>query len=430
VQKQAAGKSAERTTDVGRRFYMDFGFMGASSLDYSRLNKKHDWVIDSWDGYLSYLLVVNEASWYIWVFLTKSKEPPLDIIDTFLDRFGHMNGGSNRSDQGGELARSFAFSDLLLQKHKYVIESTSADSPSQNGAVEIYNAKLAVRTRTLFFGSGLPAKYWSSALIHAVYLHNLLVHTVTRKTPFEAYFGAKLDLSCLKLFGSQVCVKRSGSRCSKLDRHNFKGVFLGYTATDQNIIYLDLDSGVVKSSHHAQFDEAWYLQLTRPPAAQLLYDLGILPEDNPLLDNSSAGDNICLAYSTPGSISPVEIPWPPLALESDYAKKWAIPAWSQHLHLPLRLLTEALPRPSTARAARIKPLSCRNVAAKLMEELKIGVQDMVMVYMSPDPYHESFKQTVDLRKFDLSKHPTGGLRLYVREGRVHLASISPSTPAA
>jgi hypothetical protein len=328
VQKQAAGKSAECTTEVGRQFCMDFGFMQASSLDYSRPNKKHDRVIDSWDGYSSYLLVVDEASRYIWVFLTKSNEPPLDIIDTFLDRFGHVNGGLIRSNQGGELARSFAFSNLLLQKHKYVIEPTGADSPTQNGAVEIYNAKLAVHTRTLLFDSGLPAKYWSSALIHAVYLHNRLVHTATRKTPFEAYFGAKPDLSCLKLFGSRVCVKRSGSCRSKLDRHDFKGVFLGYMATDQNIIYLDLDSGVVKLSHHVQFDEAWYLQSTRPHAAQLLYDLGILPEDDPLLDNSSAGDVIHSAYSTPGSISPVEIPWPPMALESDYAKKWAISAWS------------------------------------------------------------------------------------------------------
>jgi hypothetical protein len=111
VQKKAVGKSAECTTDVGRQFYMDFGFMRALPSDYSRPNKKHDRVIDSWDGYSSYLLVVDEASQYIWVFLTKSKEPPLDIIDTFLDRFGHVNGGSICSDQGGELARSFAFSD-------------------------------------------------------------------------------------------------------------------------------------------------------------------------------------------------------------------------------------------------------------------------------------------------------------------------------
>ncbi len=175
--------------------------MRASSLDYTKPDKTLDWVIDSWDGYSSYLLIVDEASQYIWVFLTKSKEPPLDLSDTFLDCFGHRNGISIRSDHGGELARLFAYSDLLLRKHKYVVEPTGTDSPSQNGAVEIYNAKLAMRTRTLLFGSGLPAMYLSSVLVHAVYLHNRLVHTVTRVTPCESFFGAQPDISCLKLFG-------------------------------------------------------------------------------------------------------------------------------------------------------------------------------------------------------------------------------------
>jgi hypothetical protein len=179
-----------------------------------------------------------------------------------------------RTDQGGELARSSKFCDTILRNYQYVIEPMGADSPSQNGAAEIYNGKLAVRARTLLFDSGLPAKFWSSAMLHAVFLHNWLVHTVTWTTPFKFMFGIKSDLSALKVFGSHVCVKRSGKRRSKLDCHDFKGVFLGYTATDQNIVHLDLDSGVVKTSHHAQFDEAWYLQPTHTPAPQLLYDLG------------------------------------------------------------------------------------------------------------------------------------------------------------
>jgi hypothetical protein len=319
---------------------------------------------------------------------------------------------------------------MLLRKHKYVAKPTGADSPSQNGAVGSYNGKLAVRTWTLLFGSGLPAKYWSSALIHSVYLHSQLVHTVTRKTPFEAYFGVKPDLSCLKLFGSRVCVKRSGSRHSKLDRHDFKGIFLGYTVTDQNIVYLDLDSGVVKLSHHAQFDEAWYLQSSRPPAAQLLYDLGLLPEDDPVQDPASVDNALRETYTSPGTVSPVVVPWPPLAPANECTEKWTAPVSSRHLHLPLRVLTKDNHHPTTARAARVTPLSCRNLAAELMEDYKIGVQDMSMIYMSPDPYHEAFEQTVDLRKFDLLKHKTAGLSLYKRNGRVHLASISPSTPAA
>jgi hypothetical protein len=54
----------------------------------------------------------------------KSKEPPLDIIDTFLDHCGHELGGLIYTDQGDELACLFAFTNMLLRKHKYVIEPT------------------------------------------------------------------------------------------------------------------------------------------------------------------------------------------------------------------------------------------------------------------------------------------------------------------
>jgi hypothetical protein len=239
---------------------MDFGFMRASAADYSHPHKGTDRVVWSYNGYSIYLLIINEAFRYVWVFLTASKNPPLDIVMEFLHHHGHENGGSIRTDLGGELARSVAFQDLLLRQFHYTLEPTSADSPSQNGAVEIYNDKFAVRTRTLLFGSGLPAQYWSAALLHSVYLHNRRVHTETWKTLFKGYYGHKPDLAYLKLFGSRVCVKRTGDHRSKLDRHDFCGIFLGHASTDQNILYLNLDSGLVKCSHHAQFDEAWYLQ--------------------------------------------------------------------------------------------------------------------------------------------------------------------------
>jgi hypothetical protein len=260
TRKQAAQRLALRTTERKRRFYMDYGFMRASTSDYSRPQKSRARVVRSYDGFTSYLLIIDEASRYVWVFLTATKEPPLDIISEFLRHHGHDDGGCIRTDQGGELARSVALQDLLLRKYHYTLEPTGADSPSQNGAVETYNDKFAVQARTLLFGSGLPAQYWSAALLHSVYLHNQLVHSEMKTTPFEGYYGIKPDLASLKLFGSRVCVKRTGDRRSKLDRHDFRGIFLGYALTDQNILYLDIDTGLVKRSHHAQFDEAWYLQ--------------------------------------------------------------------------------------------------------------------------------------------------------------------------
>ncbi len=180
---------------------------------------------------------MDEVSRYVWVFLRVSKDPPLDIVREFLHLHGHEDGGSIRTDQGGKLVRSLEFQDLILWTFHYTLEPTGADSPSQNGAVENYNDKFAVRTRTLLFGSSLPADYWSAALIHTVYLHNRLVHSETsRKTPFEGYYGITPDLAFLKLFGSRVCVKRTGDCCSKLDQHDFWGIFLGYASTDQNIL--------------------------------------------------------------------------------------------------------------------------------------------------------------------------------------------------
>jgi hypothetical protein len=135
------------------------------------------------------------------------------------------------TDQGGELAGSSTLSDMILHNHGYVFEPTGAGSPSQNGAAEIYNDKLAVQTCTLLYSAWLPARFWSSALLHAVYLHNHLIHSSTKHTPFEGYFGTKSDLAGLKMFGSRVCVKHTGHQRSKLDRHDFDGIFIGYSAS-------------------------------------------------------------------------------------------------------------------------------------------------------------------------------------------------------
>jgi hypothetical protein len=155
------------------------------------------------------------------------------------------------------------------------VEPTGADSPSQNGQAEKWNDTFAVTTQALLYGASLAPKYWSAALLHAVYLHNRWVHSCTGVTPFEGWWGVKPNLKYLKLFGARVCVKKTGARRSKLDKHDFRGLFLGYTSTNQNIRYLDLDSGNTKTYHHATFDKAWYLQDTRPPAAELFYRLGL-----------------------------------------------------------------------------------------------------------------------------------------------------------
>jgi hypothetical protein len=62
IHKHAACRIAQKVKDVGTRFYMDFGFIRASSVDYRHPNINSDCIVDSYDGYNSYLLILDDKS--------------------------------------------------------------------------------------------------------------------------------------------------------------------------------------------------------------------------------------------------------------------------------------------------------------------------------------------------------------------------------
>ena len=62
---------------------MGFGFLHASSIDFQK-SKDSPHIVQSHNGFTSYLLIVDVYSWFIWVFPTASKTPLLNIINAFL----------------------------------------------------------------------------------------------------------------------------------------------------------------------------------------------------------------------------------------------------------------------------------------------------------------------------------------------------------
>jgi hypothetical protein len=102
--------------------------------------------------------------------------------------------------------------------------------------------------------------------------------------------------------------------------------------------------------------------------------------------------------------------------------------------LPLRVTDTPSQNIIAARAARVRSTNTTNskkqLAADVVAEYLIGVDDMAMVYVSPDPFQSAFEEELDLRKFDLSHHRTAGLCFFEKDGRLFLASMAPSTPGA
>jgi hypothetical protein len=250
------------------------------------------------------------------------------------------------------------------------------------------------------------------------------VHSATGKTPFKGWFGWKPNVAYLKTFGSRVCVKCTGSQRCKLDLHDFTGIFLGYTATDQNITYLDTTTGIVKTCHHAVFDKAWYLQPMRPPAAQLLYDLGLKN------DKTFISLNRPLLPTPKGTIELITVAWPPLLPGPLKLKQWSPTLASLFAPLPLQMTAKS--NPVAAKAARTK-VPCANLSNKAltsatMTKYLIGHHDMEMIYLSLDPYGRIFEEQLDLHKCDLDTHRTAGLCFIVKNGRLILTSMDKSTP--
>ena len=94
--------------------------------------------------------------------------------------------------------------------------------------------------------------------------------------------------------------------------------------------------------------------------------------------------------------------------------------------LPLPLRETALPRPLIAAATRTRVSVTPD--STIASEFNITNDAMAIVYMSPDPFFDSFEEELDLRKWSFDKHRTAGLSLVFHNGRVYLGGMTPSLP--
>jgi hypothetical protein len=222
----------------------------------------------------------------------------------------------------------------------------------------------------------------------------------------------------MQLFGSRVCVRQTGDRRAKIDHHHFDGIFIGFTATNQNIRYIDVTSGLVRLSHHAVFDEAWYMQPLQPPTAQLLYDLGL--------------ENNAPTYETLGDPTVALYPSKPcLTYKGPHKAHPAV----RHLHLPL--WESSTPHTYGAHAATVtldEPFRGTamegNWDATVVDEFGITLHEMEQVFFSPTAYNDAFEEYLDTKHFYRTNHLAGGMH-FTREGnRLILQHMTQGSPCA
>jgi hypothetical protein len=198
----------------GQHFQVNFGFMKGSG--YGKMDEEGR-TITSIDGFRSYFLIIDRKTWYVWVFLTKTKKPPINIFAQFLKDHGHPTAPNRtvRSDRGGELWGSQALWDTV-QNAGFIMDPTAPRAAFQNAKAERPNRNFGKTVRCLLYNANLGPEYWSFALLHAVYIKNRLPHCATNQVPLTAYSGKRPNAKRLRLFGCPIVVQHS-DRKAKID---------------------------------------------------------------------------------------------------------------------------------------------------------------------------------------------------------------------
>ena len=143
---------------------MDFDFVRGSDFSAEGENGK---ILTSIDGYKSSLLILDERTRYHWVFLTKTKSPPIDILNVFLTAHGIKEGNRTiRIDQGGKLVTSAYFRAKALECD-YLVETTGSDASFQNAKAERSHHTSSQMMICQLSAAGLSSACWSCALLYS-----------------------------------------------------------------------------------------------------------------------------------------------------------------------------------------------------------------------------------------------------------------------
>ena len=153
--------------------------------------------IETKRGWHYYITFIDDYTWLTHLYLLCTKDEAFVAYQQFEAWCGNQLKGPIcvlHSDRGGEyLGKEFtAYLKLKGTEQKLTVHHT----PQHNGVAEWCNCTIIKHIWALLHASGLPKYLWGEAACHVIWLMNRTsTKAVEGKTPYEAAFGVKPDLS-------------------------------------------------------------------------------------------------------------------------------------------------------------------------------------------------------------------------------------------
>ncbi|UYV78030.1 FHDC1 [Cordylochernes scorpioides] len=172
---------------------------------------------------------LDDYTHFCYVYLLSNKYEAKEYIKEYVnevERFLNAKVSKLRCDNGGEYANTQVKEWCKMKG--IILDFTVPYTPQLNGKAERLNRTLIEKTRALLLDSKLNKEMWGEATRVAAYLINRSPSNTVQTTPAQMWYGRNPNLSNVKLFGSEVYVKKLGN-LKKLDSKSEKYSLIGYS---------------------------------------------------------------------------------------------------------------------------------------------------------------------------------------------------------
>ena len=253
--------ATNRATEAGIRLHADL-FGGGDTLK-------------SVEGYRYGGVVTDDATRMRFSMTLKTKDTICkELIGVFNQVKTHTERDLEyfRSDDAGE----YQGLQPTFQERGIIWEKSAPYAQDQDGVSERSIRTILERARTMLIHAGLPSSLWPEAIAAACYITNRLPTTALEgKTPYEAWYKKKPDLSNLRVYGCNAYVIDYHAKSKgKMAPRSWIGTLVGYEGKNQWRIY---DGNKVFVRRDVLFNESkfHYKDLKR----QRSEPVGVLSED-------------------------------------------------------------------------------------------------------------------------------------------------------
>jgi hypothetical protein len=125
-----------------------------------------------------------------------------------------------------------------------------------NGGAEKVSGDIMRKGFAILHNAGLPITLWGLCMEAANYLRNKSLNaSLGGKTPYEAFYNAKPDVSYLRIIGSLVYTHILKEKRLKHESHTNLGIFVGYTDINRLVKVYDPFKRTIKSYRDVVIDE-------------------------------------------------------------------------------------------------------------------------------------------------------------------------------